>query len=196
MPDQKAQLRKKTSLTPGEVFALRLHELRTKKGWSQQRLSDRLAELGLHVHRATLSQYEWGESRSKNVPLEHVIAIAVALGVSPMHLFVPFNNKELRVTPRYSVPPVVARQWVRGQTFIGYYPSGEGAAAAGATSFEVNADPYGRTLLSDVSDYRFYFEQVPPEEQERARMLALPDPDALPAQAFFQLPHGKEEDES
>jgi transcriptional regulator with XRE-family HTH domain len=194
MPDQKPQLRKKQSLTPGEVFALRLHELRTKKGWSQQRLSDRLAELGVHIHRATLSQYEWGESRSRNVPLEHVIAIAVALGVSPLHLFVPFNNKELRVAPRYSVPPVVARQWVRGQAFIGYYLSGDEHGVTGATSFEVGADPYGRTLLSDVSDYRFYFEQVPPEEQERARMLAFPDPETLPAQAFFQLSHGKEEE--
>src|SRR3954449_11513187 len=94
-------LRAKKTLRPGEAFAIRLHDARTAKRWSQQQLADRLAELGCPIHRVTLAKYEQGLQLSQNVSLEHVLAIAVALGVAPIHLFVPFTDasQKLRVTP-------------------------------------------------------------------------------------------------
>lgn len=109
-------LDRKHLVTAGEAFAERLKQVRTRKGWSQQRLANQLAELGYPINRVTLNKIERGGLRAKNVRLEEVLAIAYALGVSPVWLMAPYSmESRLVVVPalRPSTPGV-ARRWLAG----------------------------------------------------------------------------------
>ncbi|HST24419.1 MAG TPA: helix-turn-helix transcriptional regulator [Gaiellaceae bacterium] len=156
-----------TSRRPGEVFADRLKQVRSRKGWTQDRLSAELQRLGHPLHRVTLAKLERGGTRSQNVSLQDVLAIAAALGVAPIHLFVPFREDEqVAITPQLVRTGANVRAWVRG-----------------------------RGLLGD-EDERFYFTELPPEEQRQAmaQIERAEAEAALPAPAFY-LRQGIEEEE-
>jgi transcriptional regulator with XRE-family HTH domain len=103
-------------VTAGIAFAERLKQVRTRKGWSQAALSERLNELGYPMNRVTLAKIETGGTRARNVTLEEVFAISYALGVSPLFMSVPYSpESRLQVVPvlRPSTP-LVARAWLAG----------------------------------------------------------------------------------
>jgi transcriptional regulator with XRE-family HTH domain len=64
---------------PRESFGLRLHMLRKKKGYSQERLAE-LSEL----HRTYVGAVERGE---RNISLLNIWKLATALGCSPKDFF-------------------------------------------------------------------------------------------------------------
>src|SRR4051812_23581403 len=74
------------SPAPEEVFADRLAEVRKAKGWSQERLADRVSEAGHKMHQTTIAKIE-GKRRS--VGLAELMAFAWALEVSPVALMLP-----------------------------------------------------------------------------------------------------------
>jgi transcriptional regulator with XRE-family HTH domain len=56
------------------------------------------------------------ERGTRGVTLDDVLAIAAALGVSPLHLFVPLDNDErLDVAPGLTAGVLDTRAWIRGQ---------------------------------------------------------------------------------
>ena len=157
-------------LAAGEVFARRMREVRERRGWSQQRLSDRLRELGHPLHRVTLAKIEQGGTRARKVPLEDVLAIAAALDVAPLHLFVPFEPSVRLVVGDVAVAPQHARLWVRGRSPLGI----------------------------ERQDMRIFFSELPPEEiqaalAERDRMEALGQFVGMSAPALYVGERAKEE---
>lgn len=95
------------------VFRERLREVRRIKGWTQQQLSEALADLGVRLESTTINRLEKG---SRGVSVDEVIGIAAALGVSPLHLLVPLEDGEtVDVTPNLTVSAADARAWLRGQ---------------------------------------------------------------------------------
>jgi transcriptional regulator with XRE-family HTH domain len=113
--------------TPRTVFSSQVRRARKARGWTQQALVDRLAEIGYtdqqgvpRIARATLAKIEDGNSTRSNASLEDVLALAAALDVSPMHLLAPHDDREaLRVTD--GLPPVpasLARRWIRGEAHL------------------------------------------------------------------------------
>jgi transcriptional regulator with XRE-family HTH domain len=97
---------------PGQVLGRRVREERTAARWSQRDLVDRLDDLGYPISRPTLIRLEAGEGRA---PLDLVIAIAAALGVTVADLIAPLPDEgPMALTPNlvYSAP--LAREWVRG----------------------------------------------------------------------------------
>lgn len=147
-------------LWAGQVFARRLREVRKRRGWSQEQLARRVdEELGVPIHRVTIAKIESGGKRAQHVELQEVLALSLALGVSPLHMIVPFGaDARLRVAPRkQAVGPVLARRWLQGVD----------------------------TLLDE--DPRWFFTEVPPDEWEALRQAASEvrlGEDASP-QAFF-----------
>jgi transcriptional regulator with XRE-family HTH domain len=112
------------STTVPQLFARRLSELREARGWSQQKLADRLAELGVRMDRAAIAKIERGQDahqkdRARRVSLEEFIALAAALGVSPLSLIGdPKTSKEIpfevRVAPNLSLPLGFVFAWILG----------------------------------------------------------------------------------
>lgn len=72
-------------LTPTELFAKRLRELRKRRDWSANRLAERIAQLdpATKLSRGTIAKIEGGV---RPVRLDEVFIIAAALSVSPRWL--------------------------------------------------------------------------------------------------------------
>lgn len=123
--------RRTTAVTAGMVFARRLREVRTRKGWTQQELADELTRLGMTerpISRVTLAKIEAGgeehtneknRTRAQNISVEEALAISVALGVAPVHMVATPSAEQqdalIEVTPRMRVRPDEARRWIRGE---------------------------------------------------------------------------------
>src|ERR1700690_832533 len=98
---------------PSEVFRARLRELRRAKEGTQQQLADMLTDAGVKLDATAVTRLEGG---TRGVALDEVVAIAAALGVSPLHMIVPLHNDDLlNVDPQFSTDAVTARAWMRGQ---------------------------------------------------------------------------------
>jgi transcriptional regulator with XRE-family HTH domain len=98
--------------SPSEVFRVRLREVRRLKLWTQQRLADELEPLGVRLDASAITRIERG---TRGVTLDDAIAIAAALGVSPLHMFVPLDDNGAQLAPALTVSTVDARAWLRGQ---------------------------------------------------------------------------------
>jgi transcriptional regulator with XRE-family HTH domain len=119
-------------LYAGEVFSVRLREIRERRGWSQTELAERLDDYGRPFQRTTITKLETpGHQQARNVKLEDVLAIAAVLGVAPVHLFIPLEDdvrvrlfeKSVRddkgnVTDLGVLLARVAREWVRGRGMV------------------------------------------------------------------------------
>lgn len=111
-PDQKVP----GPMRPGAVFASRMREVRRRRGWSQQDLADRLAELGEPTDRATLARTE---TRQRGLSLDDAMAYAAALGVAFVHMVCPLENeREVVVASDMVVPARQLREWVRGRVVL------------------------------------------------------------------------------
>lgn len=93
--------------------AVNVSLLRMKRGLSQQELSARLGKLGRPMLPSALSKIE---SHDRGVDVDDLVALAVALGVNPSRLLLPFAawEEDVRVTPDMSVPAWAAWQWADG----------------------------------------------------------------------------------
>lgn len=108
--------KKVTAKRPSGVFAGRLREAREHKGWSQQDLCDRLAEVGARTDRATIARTESGE---RGVSLDDAVLYSAALGASLVHMIIPINGGELlALAPQWEVTPRLARHWVRAESAL------------------------------------------------------------------------------
>ena len=103
------------SRTAGQWTAKLLRAVRKRRGWTQQELAERLGNNGLPMDRATIAKIEQGGTRATNLPLEDLLALAVALGVNPIELFVPREDSQILKVGQTNIGSVEARSWLRQQ---------------------------------------------------------------------------------
>jgi transcriptional regulator with XRE-family HTH domain len=100
----------RSSRTPSEAAADSVRLLRNRRGWTQQELADRLAEVGVEIERSTIAKIEQGV---RTVTLDEVFALALVLGVAPSVLMLPRDGL-VAVTPTDAAANLHALEWVRG----------------------------------------------------------------------------------
>lgn len=105
------------ALPASEIITRQLPGLRERRGMSQRQLSRVLSESGFPIAHPTIARTETPGARS--VTLDETIALAAALDVCPIHLFLPVRaDVDVAITPARVVSPRQARQWVRGQASL------------------------------------------------------------------------------
>jgi transcriptional regulator with XRE-family HTH domain len=145
-------------LTVNQVFAYRLWEARTAKGWSQKDLADEMTRNGHTFHRGAISKIELGargigtapegapmpgRTPPRQVSLAEAIAFAAVLDVPPASLFLPISRgAEVQLTAEIVVDVDTAHAWSRGER-----PLKDGDPDAERFySFQTLARPYKATL--------------------------------------------------
>jgi transcriptional regulator with XRE-family HTH domain len=120
VPRRRNDLQTAEKVTPGQVLAYRLKEVRERRRWSQQQLSDRLAAIGHPLHRVTIAKIEQGGPRAAKASLTDVLALAAALNCPPLHLFIPLRDDQRVFVTGKCVPTAAqAREWIRGGAPLG-----------------------------------------------------------------------------
>lgn len=99
---------------PEEVFRRRLQEAREARGgMSQRELAARVANIGMKINQSAITRIERGE---RKVSLGEAIALAAALDVAPVNLFLPIDGDEpVRLAPALEVDLTHARKWATGE---------------------------------------------------------------------------------
>jgi len=101
------------AIRPALLFGERVRAARERQRLSLADLSTKTARLGKKLDSSMIARIERGETRAA---LEHVWLLAAALGVAPVHLITPKDDSTtLYVAPKFKVPAVDARAWVRGE---------------------------------------------------------------------------------
>jgi transcriptional regulator with XRE-family HTH domain len=112
-------------ITPSSYVGLQVRHFRTKKGWTQQQLADRLHQLGMKQtgwSQPKIAKLEKG--RLTQILVDDVFELAVALDVSPIYLLTPIRDDDgethLKVwlggEASYWAPQV--REWIRGTRML------------------------------------------------------------------------------
>lgn len=97
----------------GRAVAENLRRVREARGISTLKLAERLRQLGRHIQPAALTRIELGE---RQVYLDDVFVLAVALGVSPTSLMLPFTaDGTVEIEGVGQVPARAAWAWVDGR---------------------------------------------------------------------------------
>lgn len=78
-------------MTPNEVIAERLSDLRRRRGWNQRELSDALAAAGLKLDPPTVNRIERGK---RQVRVDEVFVLALVFDTTPLHLLLPVGETE------------------------------------------------------------------------------------------------------
>lgn len=101
---------------PTSVIAARVRSLRQRHGWSADQLAERMTAAGVPWSRIIVTKLETG--RRPSVSVEEMLALALVLGVAPVHLVVPTTGDEAdpyEVAPGRPVAAWEAREWIRGR---------------------------------------------------------------------------------
>jgi transcriptional regulator with XRE-family HTH domain len=104
-----------------DFVGLRIKEIRQSHGWTAKDLADRCAEVGApEITAAVIANIETGRRdadgrRRREVTIDETLALAYALEVPPVFLFVPLNGDErLHVTAKIEMDAPSAAAWVNG----------------------------------------------------------------------------------
>ena len=109
---------------PSEVLAKRVIQLRSRLVLTQDELAARMQTLGYSWVRSTIAKIELG---SRQVSVDELCALAIALGVPPIALLVPPSGK-MKVTPAGGAVDVASMWvWATGDLPL---PQEAGASAA------------------------------------------------------------------
>jgi transcriptional regulator with XRE-family HTH domain len=110
------------NITPSSYVGPQVRKWREQKGWSQERLAQRLHELGA-------AQTGWSQTKIHKleagkltrVLVDDVFELALALDVSPLYLLTPLdghdeagNTFKVWLGGKVDHWPWVVRQWIRG----------------------------------------------------------------------------------
>jgi transcriptional regulator with XRE-family HTH domain len=120
-----------SELSVNEVFGYRLWEVRSAKGWSQERLAAEMTGIGYPIHRVAISKIEQyargvgtppegaptpGRTSPRPASLQEAIAFAAALDVPPASLFLPISHgARVQLAPKRIVDVETAHAWNRGE---------------------------------------------------------------------------------
>lgn len=107
-------------MTPSDVIGQRVNEVRKRRGWSLDTLAKECAKVGMdRLTKNALENIEYGRrdkqgQRRREVTVEELIALALALNVSPLSLIVPPDALKVQITAERDEFAAVARDWFRG----------------------------------------------------------------------------------
>lgn len=172
-------------LSPAELVGRRVREIRNASGTSQRELADRLAELRHPIHRTQLARLERGESLGA---VDHLVALAVALGVSPAQLLAPADDEtEVELVRDKLISADLARRWVAGGALLpGADPRPFFAALPEETQRELMLKGLTAGPLSQLA-----WAATPEDEKKRVRQEA--DRLAWETAEAVKKPSGKRE---
>jgi transcriptional regulator with XRE-family HTH domain len=106
-----------TPLSPTQVVAKRVREVRQKRSLTAAQLAEQMTRVGVPWKRGVVAKLESGLREA--VSVEELLALAYVLDVAPVHLLVPFDDKTpYRATPTQVEPAGAIRDWVRGAWYI------------------------------------------------------------------------------
>jgi transcriptional regulator with XRE-family HTH domain len=106
-----------------EVFQTQLRKARKARKWSTAKLADQIRELGFDGPTASrIRQLETIPERASRVKLHEVIACAAGLGVAPVYLISPTEDRGQVRFGGMDVPSNVYRDWAEGRVAIGGWP--------------------------------------------------------------------------
>jgi transcriptional regulator with XRE-family HTH domain len=119
-------------VTPTQVYAQRLRELRKRRGWTQGQLAERA-----RVDRTTINKIEKGVR--SDVSISQLFWFADVLATSPIHLLTPTDpDVDIELSPGgRRITAVEARNWLRGFPPPGVQP------VTAATTVRVHKDETG-----------------------------------------------------
>ncbi len=124
------------SLTAEAVFRSRLQEARKRAPLTGREFADLLAEKGYPLGQPTVTKIENG---TRGVSLDDAIAISAVLGVSPMNMFTPLDDRtKVALTPTIVRSAAAVRAWVRG---FGPLDKGQAATVRYLTESPIEATP-------------------------------------------------------
>ena len=108
-----AEPKEKESTAVSRVVGRQVKAAREQLRLSQADLAKRLDELDLPTHQATVARVETGGRR---ISVDDLLALAAALGVSPLYLLTAsYTHESVPVTPKHEAGPAQMRRWVSGQ---------------------------------------------------------------------------------
>lgn len=104
----------------GQRIRDNVKRLREAQGWSITRLAEQLKQNGSPIPRTALSRIESGH---RKVDVDELVALAVALDVSPVSLLLPPEDtgEPVEITNEVSAPWEVAWRWMHGEIPIRDY---------------------------------------------------------------------------
>jgi transcriptional regulator with XRE-family HTH domain len=97
---------------PSQVLAERLSTVRKRRGLTAKGLSERLRSQGVDLGRVAIAKIEGGQ---RGVSLDEALALAYALDVAPIYLFLPLADNEEVTIANTTVHAPHARAWVNGR---------------------------------------------------------------------------------
>jgi transcriptional regulator with XRE-family HTH domain len=110
-----------TSMRASDFVGLRVKEIRQSRGWTAKDLAEKCAEAGApEITAAVIANIETGRRdtdgrRRREVTIDETLALAYALGVPPVFLFIPLNgNERLHLTSKTEMDAPFAAAWVDG----------------------------------------------------------------------------------
>lgn len=142
-----------------ENLKANLPRLRRARGVSTTALSEALKQLGQHIPPTGITRIEKGQRR---VDADDLVALALALNVSPLTLLLPeaWDGAPTRLTPHARLSTRTAWLWAQGQT-----PASELPVADESEGAE-EAQERGRAYYDLEESYRAL--ALPPERRQAA----------------------------
>lgn len=123
MAEQQRKRRGAVEMGPtAETVAANVRRVRAARGWSTYELAGKLAKAGRPIAPSAISKIERGE---RQVSTDELVTLAVAFGVSPSALLLPFTDgpdKPVEVTGAGQVPALAAWEWADGRTPLKFEP--------------------------------------------------------------------------
>src|SRR4051795_12514308 len=99
---------------PSDNVARRIRELRTRRGWSAERLAKACADVGRpELNRSVIANIE--SRRRQEVTIEEAVTLAYVLDGALVHLLVPTEATKLYFATPDPLPNPAARAWIRGE---------------------------------------------------------------------------------
>lgn len=116
----------KEAAAPTQRVGQRVVALREQRGLSQRALADRLTSLGVRTHQTGVAKIETG---GRKVTVDDLVALAVALNVSPGWLLAPpdADDELVALVGSVSAPAWAVWQWVDGAYPLPTFPEGPDA---------------------------------------------------------------------
>jgi len=111
--DWKSNPRRPAVMTMTSVVAENVRGLRQRMGWTQDRLRQRLAEVGVRLSRPTVVALEQGK---RSIDVSELLGLGLALGVAPHLLLYPHAGVDVVAAddpsaPRYAGSEVADWLW-------------------------------------------------------------------------------------